>query len=94
MAKGRKTGGRKAGTPNRTTQDVRDFVDQIFAKIDPAKKIAALLRKPLGEISARVLMRLLEYRYGKPKEHVDVKVNVRHVVEGMRKRSDAPTCDK
>jgi formylmethanofuran dehydrogenase subunit B len=65
MAKGRKTGGRSAGTPNRKTSDLCEFFEsahfhvptelmKIFSSLDADKQVD-------------VLMRLMEYLYPKRK---------------------------
>jgi hypothetical protein len=63
MAKGRKTGGRKKGTPNKRL-DLQEFLTAVFERVDPVKVAEKLLRAK-GP-SERVLIRLLEYRYGRP----------------------------
>lgn len=73
-AGGRREGaGRKPGVPNKGTHEVRDLLDAVFAKVDPVKKLVALLNKPMDAgVEARVLLRLLEYRYGQPKQSVEI----------------------
>jgi hypothetical protein len=78
MAKGRKTGGRKKGTPNKR-RDLQEFLDSVEEQIDPVK----LAKKFLGgkNPSEKIFLRLLEYRYGKPNfaEHEDpapISINV------------------
>jgi hypothetical protein len=63
MAKGRKTGGRRKGTPNKRV-DLQEFLDLIEEQIDPIKLAKKFLcgKNP----SERVFLRFLEYRYGKP----------------------------
>jgi hypothetical protein len=63
MAMGRKTGGRKKGTPNKR-QDLQEFLDVVFARVDLAEVVVKLLKAKVP--SEKVLIRLLEYRYGKP----------------------------
>lgn len=71
MAKGKKTGGRKKGTPNVATRDVQTLLDKVFAKVDPVEKLVSLLNKPMDAgVEARVLLRLLEYRYGQPVQQI------------------------
>jgi hypothetical protein len=91
MAKGRKTGGRKKGTPNRLTRDVQAFVDAIFCKVDPIDKLETLLASESERVQAGVLLRLLEYRYGKPKESVELSGNIglRGIVQKARERANA-----
>lgn len=67
MAKGKKTGGgSRKGKPNKTAADVKQLVDAIFKKVDPVTKAIKLLEFGSDKTQAGVLMRLLEYRYGKP----------------------------
>ncbi len=75
MALGKKTGGRKKGTPNRATAAAKEFVARVEKKL-AARKVAGYAS--LGEIGAtlltcgmppvieRVWERLMEYKYGKP----------------------------
>ena len=63
MAKGRKTGGRKKGTRNKR-QELQEFLDAIFDKVDPVELAEKLLTRK--EPSEKVLIRLLEYRFGRP----------------------------
>jgi hypothetical protein len=49
MAKGRKTGGRKKGTPNKLTRDVQEFVERIFEDVDPVEITVELLTKCKSE---------------------------------------------
>src|SRR5215831_12849158 len=67
MAHGRKTGGRKKGTPNKRLE-LQEFLDSVEEQIDPVK----LARKFLSgkNPSEKVFLRLLEYRYGKPPQIV------------------------
>lgn len=64
--KGVKTGGRKKGTPNVATRDVQELVNAIFAKIDPVEKALQIFNSGNLKSETALLMRLLEYRYGKP----------------------------
>jgi hypothetical protein len=45
MAQGRKTGGRKAGTPNRSTADLRALIDAVA---DPQALVKELVRLARG----------------------------------------------
>jgi hypothetical protein len=67
-----KAGGRKKGSQNKTTRDVQVFVDRVFAKIDPIEKLEALLGSESEKVQAGVLLRLLEYRFGKPRESMEL----------------------
>jgi len=92
MAKGRKTGGRKKGTPNKLTRDVQEFVERIFEAVDPVEITVELLTKCKSErVQGIVLLRLLEYRYGRPKYELAVdgrfegKVTLAQVLESRRR---------
>lgn len=66
MAKGKKTGGRRAGTPNKATADVRACVARIAQNLAP--EVEGWIRKgarknPLG--AAHLLAQLLEYHIPK-----------------------------
>ena len=45
MAQGRKTGGRRAGTPNRATVDLRELIDAVA---DPEALVKELVRLARG----------------------------------------------
>ena len=71
MAKGKKTGGRQKGSRNRNVHEVKDLVDAIFKKVDPVEKAIKLLEFGSDKTQATVLVRLLEYRYGKPPQPIE-----------------------
>ena len=66
MAKGKKTGGRQKGSKNRTSTEVQDLVDAIFKKVNPVDKAIKLLEFGSDKTQGTVLLKLMEYRYGKP----------------------------
>lgn len=67
---GRKTGGRQKGTPNKR-HELKDLLDAVFAKVDPVAKIIELLNCPKDRgTEVRMLVRLLEYAYGQPRQEV------------------------
>lgn len=70
MAKGKKTGGRKKGSRNRSVSEVKDLVDAIFKKVNPVEKAIKLLEFGSDKTQGTVLLRLLEYRYGKPEQPI------------------------
>lgn len=72
MAKGIKTGGRQKGSKNHKTSEVKDLVEAIFRKVDPVEKAVKLLEFGTDKTQATVLLRLFEYRYGKPQEHIEL----------------------
>jgi len=83
-AGGRREGaGRKVGSTNKSTLELRELLDAVFAKVDPVQKLADLLSKPMDSgTEARVLLRLLEYRYGQPQQNVNLSgsVGVAHTI--------------
>jgi len=70
MAKGIKTGGRKAGVKNKTTLALQQYVDKVFTFMDPEKLAHSLLQSDNEKVVATVFLRLLEYRYGKPAQPI------------------------
>jgi hypothetical protein len=67
-----KTGGRKKGTPNRLTRDVREYVECIFRRIDPEKMALSLLKCRSLQVRAGMFQKLLEHYYGKPRQAMEV----------------------
>ena len=50
MALGKKTGGRKKGTPNKTTQKAKDAIDQAAQDLGGAERLVAWVQEdPLNE---------------------------------------------
>lgn len=69
--------GRPKGSTNKATRDVRDMVDRVFKAAGGEEKIVeSFLNSDNEEIRFRMMIRLQEYRYGKPKESSDVTVNL------------------
>jgi len=66
MAKGKKQEIGKR-TPNKRP-DLQEFLDAVFEKLDPVEVVQKLLR---GRPSERLLIRLLEYRFGRPSTLTD-----------------------
>ena len=68
--KGRKTGGRRKGTPNRVTAEAR----QLCATLIDDPMYQAGLRKRLlaGTLPAHLEAMLWHYAKGKPKDHVEL----------------------
>lgn len=62
----REGAGRKKGSANKSTQEVKELVDAIFRKVDPVQKAIKLLEFGSDKTQGMMLLRLLEYRYGKP----------------------------
>jgi len=92
MAKGRKTGGRTKGTPKKLTRDVQEFVERIFEAVDPVEITVELLTKCQSEkVQGMVLLRLLEYRYGRPRYDLTLdgrlqgRITLEQVLEARRR---------
>lgn len=75
MAKGLKTGGRQAGTPNRTSSDLRDL-----AKAYTADALGELHRimtaSPSDQARVAAAKELLDRGHGKPTQAVDVEAKM------------------
>lgn len=87
MAKGKKTGGRVAGTPNKATADVKALAGEYTE--DAIAELARLATKAESE-TARVsaIKELLDRGHGKPAQSVEVAGKdggpVRMVVEWLK----------
>lgn len=79
MAKGKKTGGRAAGTPNKSTAAAKKFVARVEKKL-AARRIegygsleecgVTLLTCGVAPVIAGVWKTLMEYKYGKPAQAI------------------------
>lgn len=58
--------GRKKGGQNKSTAEIKEIVDAIFKKINPVMKAIKLLEFGSDKTQAMMLLKLWEYRYGKP----------------------------
>jgi hypothetical protein len=73
MAQGRKTGGRKAGTPNRSTADLRALIDAVADPEALVKELARLAHEAeREETRLAAIGQLLDRRYGRPRQAVDL----------------------
>lgn len=73
MAKGKKTGGRVPGTPNKATREIKDSSRLLVEDL----AYQASLKQRLEEGKAPHMETLLfQYAYGKPKETTDSTVRV------------------
>jgi hypothetical protein len=79
MAKGRKTGGRVAGTPNKATAEVRDLA-RSYAP-EAIRELARLAKEAVSE-QARVsaINSLLDRGYGKPSQTVEAGPELRKLI--------------
>ena len=70
--KGKKTGGRKKGTPNKATADARAACALIVD--DPTYRRNLLARAQRGELPPAVETMLWAYAHGKPTQALDVEI--------------------
>ena len=65
--KGRqKTGGRKAGTPNKVTKSAREILEQVFTEESLAKGLARLGNDPDPRIRLEIFKFVFAYLFGRP----------------------------
>lgn len=69
MAKGKKTGGRVAGTPNHATAEIRRQLAKLFT---PAYFKSLPSRLAGGQLAPAIEAKLLAYRFGEPKQSMEV----------------------
>ncbi len=76
MARGKKTGGRRAGTPNRVTAPIADVLTKLGTDKDGQDVHAARLHQLTlssdEHVSIKALNVVLAYKHGKPTEHVQL----------------------
>ncbi len=73
-----KTGGRQKGTPNKATVEVRAWARGVVE--DPQVHAKTLEMARTGRLAPGILIELLHYAYGKPKETTDVHVQVSRMI--------------
>ena len=83
-----KTGGRKAGTPNRASAELKAFLDDVFkAAMAPGSgfREELILQIATLKIDGRLLARLLEYWAGAPTKQVEVtgKLTLEQLIAGV-----------
>jgi len=66
--KGRKTGGRTAGTPNKATAEAREFCSRLVD--DPSYQAHLQKRLRAGKLSPAVECMIWHYAKGKPTEQI------------------------
>lgn len=73
-------GGRPKGAENKVTREIRDVTEGLF---DAAYWAQMKQRLRTGRVAPAVEAKLLAYRYGEPRQHVDVQgeVNIRTIVK-------------
>ena len=94
--KGRKTGGRRKGTPNKVTAEARGVCAAILD--DPTYRTNLTRRARAGTLAPAVEAMLWHYTFGKPKDSLDVTLNpggdlselstedLLHRADGLRER--------
>ncbi len=65
-----KIGGRKPGSANKATLEIKARIDKVLEGDAGWEKLREQFNN--GELSVPVLLRLIEYRIGKPKESLEV----------------------
>lgn len=65
--------GRPPGVPNKTTREVREVCARIVD--DPAYLAKLRARALAGDLPPAIEAMIWYYRFGKPKEHVDVSID-------------------
>ena len=73
MAIGKKTGGRRRGTPNRATGDARECCAKLVD--DPAYQAKLRRRLLSGELAPALECMLWHYAHGKPKDALELDTN-------------------
>ena len=73
-----KTGGRQRGTPNKATVEVRTWARKLVE--DPEVQATTLELARSGRLAPAVLIELLHYAYGKPKDITDLNVRVSRMI--------------
>jgi hypothetical protein len=75
MAVGRKTGGRQAGTPNKTTAEIKEVARQYGT--EAVEKLAELMRNNDNpQVQRAAAEALLDRGYGRPSQAVEANVEV------------------
>ena len=73
-----KTGGRRMGTPNKVTVEVRTWARNVLEDRQVHAKTLEMARA--GRLAPAILIELLHYAYGKPKETTDLTVRVSRMI--------------
>lgn len=83
-----KTGGRKKGTPNKCRKSIDYFAEQVFKKTDMVQKGMELLEHKDPRVQAMVWCRLMDYKFGRPREQLVISgsVDMRSIVAQARER--------
>jgi len=73
MATGRKTGGRAKGTPNKSTKEIREQLENLFT---PEYFTSLPMRLAEGKLAPQIEAKLLAYRFGEPKQQMELSGHV------------------
>jgi hypothetical protein len=73
--KGKKTGGRRRGTPNLATIEIRTFTRDLFSR--PKVQARIIRMAEAGKLAPAVFVAFLQYAYGKPVEKLELGGRVR-----------------
>lgn len=82
MASGRKTGGRRVGTPNKATREIRDAARRLLEEPAYLRSVRARL---LEGKAPQLEVLLHHYAYGKPKDIVEQTGPPQHIVVRVEK---------
>lgn len=82
MARGYKTGGRKTGTPNKTTSITRDMISQVLAGYHDEGQLARDFFGLEPKERLNVFVKLLGYILPKP-QSIDLDVSTRNHKSGI-----------
>ena len=92
MAQGRKTGGRRAGTPNRSSADLRALIDAV---VDPEALVMELVRLARAaereDTRLQAIRELLDRRFGRPTQVLKASVQTDTYVVSVPPPMDADT---
>lgn len=78
MAKGHKTGGRKAGTPNKSTTEVKELAEA-YTK-EALDRLAFWMRSDNAKASVSAAIAILDRGHGKPSQIISGKIEHEHLV--------------
>lgn len=85
--------GRPKGVPNRATREAKELAAYIYD--DPEVQERMLYDARRGRLAPPIATMLMSYRWGKPKETIDLKVTERLVIEVTDAIGDAdPTIER
>ena len=74
MAKGRKTGGRRPGSRNKHTPEIRQLARKHTVAV--VKRLAELAKGDNLPVAAQACKELLDRGWGRPAQHIDLTGNV------------------